>query len=207
MPISNPLEREKIRQAEGNSPRQQKMAVILLAILAVAVVVLSALQFHTKLNAPFAGGEITPDTNIATSTDPNLLDSDGDGLSNYDEINIYGTSPYLEDSDSDGISDYDEIAQGTDPTCPTGQICNSSAETSDSAASSTVDTLAGDLLIPGEATSTGTEIISPTGEVTPAILRQILLQNGYDSATLEKISDEEIMAIYQEAVASQEAAN
>ena len=38
-----------------------------------------------------------------------ILDSDGDGLSDLDEINIYGTDPYAMDSDGDTLSDGDEI--------------------------------------------------------------------------------------------------
>lgn len=43
------------------------------------------------------------------------LDSDDDGLSDEDEINIYGTDPTLFDTDSDGVGDGDEVAVGTDP--------------------------------------------------------------------------------------------
>ncbi len=44
------------------------------------------------------------------------LDSDLDGLSDYDEIYVYFTDPYNADSDFDGLSDYDEIIIfGTDP--------------------------------------------------------------------------------------------
>ncbi|MBI4281841.1 hypothetical protein HY625_03415 [Candidatus Uhrbacteria bacterium] len=50
-------------------------------------------------------------------------DTDGDGLSDYDEMNRYKTSPYLKDTDSDGIDDKAEITQGTDPNCPKGQDC------------------------------------------------------------------------------------
>jgi len=38
-----------------------------------------------------------------------LLDSDGDGLSDLDEINLYGTDPYNADTDGDSLSDGDEI--------------------------------------------------------------------------------------------------
>ena len=43
------------------------------------------------------------------------MDSDGDGLSDIDEIRIYGTDPLNVDSDGDGLSDAEEIAMGTDP--------------------------------------------------------------------------------------------
>lgn len=45
-----------------------------------------------------------------------FLDSDQDGLSDYDEINIYKTDPYNPDTDGDGVTDYDELyVYGTDP--------------------------------------------------------------------------------------------
>jgi hypothetical protein len=44
------------------------------------------------------------------------LDSDGDSLSDFDELLIYGTDPLLEDSDSDSLIDFDELLiYGTDP--------------------------------------------------------------------------------------------
>jgi len=46
------------------------------------------------------------------------LDMDKDGLSNWDEF-LYGTDPWLKDTDGDGISDYDEIrTYKTDPLNP-----------------------------------------------------------------------------------------
>ncbi|MCC5908780.1 MAG: OmpA family protein [Balneolaceae bacterium] len=46
-------------------------------------------------------------------------DSDGDGLSDYDEIYIYGTDPLNPDTDGDGLTDYEEIyVYGTDPLNP-----------------------------------------------------------------------------------------
>ncbi len=43
-------------------------------------------------------------------------DTDGDGISDYDEVYVHETDPWLSDSDGDGISDYDEIANGSSPT-------------------------------------------------------------------------------------------
>lgn len=44
-------------------------------------------------------------------TDPRLVDTDGDGLSDYDEIHVHGTSPRSQDTDGDGLNDYYEITQ------------------------------------------------------------------------------------------------
>ena len=48
-------------------------------------------------------------------TDPHNPDTDGDGLSDGDEVNIYHTNPLVADTDGDGIPDGVEIANGTDP--------------------------------------------------------------------------------------------
>lgn len=53
---------------------------------------------------------------IEIGSDPLLVDTDGDTISDYDEINIHGTSPINPDSDADGLSDGDEILiYGTSP--------------------------------------------------------------------------------------------
>lgn len=52
-------------------------------------------------------------------TDPLNPDTDGDGLTDYDEINVYGTDPLNPDTDGDGLSDGDEVnIYGTDPLNP-----------------------------------------------------------------------------------------
>jgi hypothetical protein len=47
------------------------------------------------------------------STEEN--DTDGDGLYDTDEINVYGTDPDRVDTDLDGTPDGEEVANGTDP--------------------------------------------------------------------------------------------
>ncbi|MCB9682371.1 MAG: hypothetical protein H6733_12965 [Alphaproteobacteria bacterium] len=49
-------------------------------------------------------------------TDPNNPDSDGDGLSDGEEVDTYGTLPRNPDTDGGGDLDGEEIDQGTDPT-------------------------------------------------------------------------------------------
>jgi len=63
--------------------------------------------FNSAANSAYS------DTACATTTNPNV-DTDGDGLSDKDEINQYGTDPLLSDTDGDGISDGQEVNLGTD---------------------------------------------------------------------------------------------
>jgi Bacterial TSP3 repeat len=47
---------------------------------------------------------------------PNVADTDGDGLSDGDELYVYGTSPTWDDTDGDYLNDGDEVTiYGTDP--------------------------------------------------------------------------------------------
>lgn len=46
---------------------------------------------------------------VEVVVDLRKLDSDGDGLSDYDEINIYKTDPNKADTDGDGLTDYEEV--------------------------------------------------------------------------------------------------
>lgn len=45
-------------------------------------------------------------------------DTDGDGLSDYEEKNIYGTDPHNSDTDQDGMPDGNEIKRGRNPLGP-----------------------------------------------------------------------------------------
>ncbi len=51
-------------------------------------------------------------------TNPFVADTDGDGLSDGDEVNVHGTNPLEPDSDDDGLDDGAEVGLGTDPTVP-----------------------------------------------------------------------------------------
>ena len=48
-------------------------------------------------------------------TDPDQADSDGDGLSDGDEVNEHQTDPLQSDTDGDSYSDSEEIDAGSDP--------------------------------------------------------------------------------------------
>ena len=71
---------------------------------------------------PDQGPDGDPDFDLLTNTNellagtnPSLDDTDGDGLTDGDEVNIYFTDPLDFDSDDDYLSDGDEITNSTDP--------------------------------------------------------------------------------------------
>ena len=64
-------------------------------------------------------GPILPRTTVeyrlGRGTDPLSADTDGDGLSDGQEVNVYGTSPTNADTDGDGLKDGEEVGRGTNP--------------------------------------------------------------------------------------------
>lgn len=56
-------------------------------------------------------------------TDPYKADTDGDGLSDGDEVLIWGTDPLNPDTDGDGYKDGDEVKNGYNPLGP-GKLFN-----------------------------------------------------------------------------------
>ncbi len=52
---------------------------------------------------------------IGIDTDLNNPDSDGEGLTDGEEVNIYGTDPNVEDTDGDSYTDKEEVDADTDP--------------------------------------------------------------------------------------------
>jgi len=60
-----------------------------------------------------------PPVKPVVAPDPKTMDSDGDGLTDYDEVNVYKTDPKNPDTDGDGLKDGAEVLQyKTDPLNP-----------------------------------------------------------------------------------------
>lgn len=58
---------------------------------------------------------LTNDEEKKYGTNPYKADTDGDGLSDYDEIFIYKSNPLSIDTDGDGLTDAQEVANATNP--------------------------------------------------------------------------------------------
>lgn len=80
---------------------------------------LAVLQLSVVLSGDSDGDGIADDLEIANGLDPNnpvdaLLDLDGDGLTNAEELLQYGTAIRDADSDDDGLADGEEVVPGAD---------------------------------------------------------------------------------------------
>lgn len=114
--------------------KEQKTGFVLLLLFGILAVVLGFLQMRNTIYGPIFAGD-SQDFNPVNDGNPGVrfveseatrlqrIDTDQDGLNDFDEIEFYRTSRYLPDTDSDGILDGEEIKQGTDPTCAEGSVC------------------------------------------------------------------------------------
>lgn len=123
-------------------------------------------------------------------------DTDGDGLSDYDELNIHKTSPYLKDTDSDTYDDATEIKSGHDPNCAIGKVCAPVIPTTPETESGT-DSLRE---TEPDTVSALEQDLKKLESLTPAQVRELLKQKGFTDTDLADVDDEALQALYRESL-------
>ncbi len=165
-----------------------------LAVLILTVIRLNKYILNPSIEAKKEQEEIE---SIEVGGSDNYLkeiDTDSDGLSDFDELNIYNTSPYLPDTDSDGLSDFDEINQGTDPNCAKGAVC-------DNAFFKLENNNDFENLKPETETVNNVFEGMDLNNPDPERLRKILLDTGQlTKEQLDKISDKDLITVFRESI-------
>ncbi len=201
--------------------KEQKIGFVLLFFFAILVVGLGFMQMKRNIYGPYAlkvsseNGETSNLSDYDENSKLQQIDTDHDGINDYEELYFYETSPYLPDSDYDGVEDKVEIDQGEDPNCPIGANCatGSSIINSNSAeySSSTIDlnplgddSLAtpADLLVKSQL-GEGNENDIDMNELLkdPATLRSILISTGQISEEeLNKIDDKTLLSVAEKLI-------
>lgn len=106
----------------------QKVSIGIFIVIGTATFVLGLLHVGRAISDPLRlRGSYTfksaEDLEQERTEQLRAVDTDGDTLSDYDELYVFRTSPFLEDTDSDGTGDGKEIAAESDPNCPQGKSC------------------------------------------------------------------------------------
>jgi hypothetical protein len=201
--------------------KEQWVSFAMLLIFGVSVVVLGIVQMRNTIYNPLAidkddGSKQKEAVSIYENDQVKLqsLDTDHDGLNDYEEIEFFATSPYLPDTDSDGLTDKQEIDQKTDPLCPKGENCNKVKEVpEDSILDKGIKPMFAEEVVPGLGSGQAPRenpFVNDKGEVDlqqfitdPKKLREMLRQSGslseedlakIDDASLEEIANK----IYKE---------
>ena len=186
-----------------------KLMFGVLIFFGIATLFLGILKINRSINEnifPKIEQQPITKTNNQQKTPEELMtiDTDGDGLSDYQEMYVYGTSIYLADTDSDGYSDKDEVDNGYDPNCPKGSDCRGT--TINAVSTSTTPTVINSDNKQNPQGVTENNLNGLTSEqkdelkkLTPQQLRELLLSSGQiKQEDLDKISDEDLTATFEE---------
>ena len=201
-----------------NFDKRHKKAFLGIFVVAILVIVMWVMQMRKNIIYPLYGGvdpkvlqEQAAARNQTQVTEEETAmrgrDTDTDGISDWDELNVYKTSPYLADSDSDTFSDKSEIDSGNDPNCPKGKNCFLSSDQTNQG---------NDSLSSGEILNNSLQ--APSSVASPSVsgglsaeqkkairdtlgdkindaptIRALLTELGMDQATLDSLSDQQII--------------
>lgn len=187
---------------------EQKVGFLLLMILGVGGLVLGFRSMRSSLYRPFeeqvmeyAGQDFltSSEAEEKQKEEQKSIDTDGDTLSDYDELYVFKTSPYLPDTDSDGYSDEVEVFSSNDPNCPMGSDCTAiSVEVAGDDEVDTAQMLEG-VGVDGEqveSLQTQEEIMAYFMSMTPDQIREMLLEAGVTQEEIDALSDEEIQSLF-----------
>jgi hypothetical protein len=202
----------------------EKLSLVVFVVFASLTLVFGAAWLQKSIVLPFyrpeSAGRFKSADDLEKERVEKLktIDTDGDGLTDYDELFIYRTSPYLEDSDSDTFNDGVEVSQGFDPNCPKGKTCGQQrvAGTTEqvqpgtpvppagSAASATETAQADAISAAIMATFGDTKDLTPEKikakleTMSSADLRAFLTKLGVPEAALQKTDDATLRKLLQE---------
>lgn len=192
--------------------RERKVGFLFLLLFAIMTVGLGVLQLRNTIYGPFVvRGADKDDENFVLADETTRLqqiDTDRDGINDYEELYFYETSPYIEDTDSDGVQDKVELDEGGDPLCPKGQDCSGADITSDTPDKTQIGTsIGGSISNPADQlfgiNGFGPSSTAPTFDLEalvkdPDALRKVLLSTGKITAdALAQFSDEQLLQMVQ----------
>lgn len=227
-----------VQDAQNPQKKDQRVLVGLFVFLFAGISIVGLQGITRSIQHPFTRKDgSTATTSLAqlstdqqkNQTDEALkkLDTDRDGLSDYDEISIYGTSAFLDDSDGDEYDDKTEILTGHDPLCndktencgaSRGELSSTSASTS----TENIPKLSGGLLDAsgkptGELSFGSSENTGNTGtlpaitipgfdrpmtidelrNLSPEEIRAFLIRQGGSEKDIKNIDDATLKRVYE----------
>lgn len=194
-----------LERSKKHLTHEERVAFGFIAACGVGAVIFGGLSFFSNVKKPFLISYTGP--RYVTSAEKEseqtalqrITDTDEDGVSDYDELNIFSTSPYIADSDSDGKLDGSEILEGGDPNCAIGKTCASTELIQSGANSAFLSAQAPEA--PDAATvPTLNDAVSELQNLSVEDVRKLLESSGVDMDQLAQLSDEQVMALYQEAL-------
>ncbi len=191
-----------------NKSKTQRSELVLVGILflfGIGSIIFGITRLQDRIQTPFRLSNIPEEA-------PNLLegvdlegidveglktkDTDGDGLSDYQETYITQTSTYLSDTDGDGVADKEEISRGTNPSCPEGQECFNGTATTALPIDKTLPPKQGEGSMAADPSVAVNQVLQQFQNKTPDQIRAFLKEQGLPEEQLKLVPDAMLQTIY-----------
>lgn len=200
--------------------REQRVSVIFLLMCASLAVGISVYRVRANVLEPFlidassieATKQIVGPTPAEQEAEQKRIDTDGDGVSDWDETNVYHTNSNVRDTCGDGMTDNVRIATGKNLNCSgsTSVIGGRavSPEGSPTGTKATQDLqgiYSGVFGAPSASVPASSESEAPTAlPRDPAAIRGFLM-GKVDQVQLQALTDAQLLKLYDDAIAAQQA--
>lgn len=188
---------------------EQRAGFVLVAVTGICAIIVGGFYVMRTLNKPFDISYegpllLSPSEQRALEVErQKTQDTDGDSLTDYDELYNYRSSPYLRDTDGDGVGDAAEV-QIDGGVNSNGSVVAGGAGVGSGEFLDTFGQIFGssfyvptpDVASLDSATQTGG--IEDLSQVTPEFLRQSLRAQGATEDQLRYVTDQQLLERYLE---------
>ncbi len=193
--------------------REQQASVIVVFVCGLLAFGLSFYRLRLNVTAPFLvdkreinnAKEIIGPTPAEEEAAQKRTDTDGDTLSDWDEVHIFQTNPNLRDTCGDGVPDNVRLATGKNLDCLAGAagVLTGTQPASTTAVIPQATPLP-NFTAPVAGVSSGIEGPADTTSLPrdPVLIRAAL-QGKVEQTKLDALSDEDLLRLYDEAMVAQ----
>ena len=193
--------------------REQQVSVVVIFVCGLLAFGLSVHRLRLNVTAPFLvdkreignAKEIIGPTPAEEEAAQKRIDTDGDTLSDWDEVHVFQTNPNLRDTCGDGMPDSVRLTTGRGTGCSAGN--ETRIEKGVDIQTATPLTVPG--ILSGSAAGISVPAASSSAGVTetalprdPSLIRKAL-QGKVDEAKLDALSDQELLSLYDQAIVIQ----
>ena len=193
---------------------EQKVAACLLFVCAGLATFVSAYQIHDAVRRPFrvSKAQLAEAKKVYGETDAQKeerlrrIDTDGDGLSDWEETNTYALSPNLRDTCGDGIPDNIRVATGKNLVCANQPAFMGGLDVSGLQASGSGMTLPFVDAGAKASASAGAQApaVAPNGTLAdfprdPSFIREAL-KDSVSADQLQNVTDDQLLQLYDQAM-------